>query len=198
MSEQDAALWDKSAATFDRAADHGLVNPDVRSAWLALLRRNLPSMPSRVADIGCGTGSLSILAADLGHRVDGVDFSEQMLVMARAKAVGRIGVTFTHGDAASPSLAERAYDAVISRHVLWALPDPAAALGAWSGLLRSGGRLVLVEGQWSTGSGLASTEIVGLLNDLGCTALVTPLDDPRYWGGPIDDERYLVTAVANH
>ena len=109
--------------------------------------------------------------------------------MARAKAVGFRGVTFTHGDAASPRLAGRTYDAVISRYVLW-------ALAAWSGLLRSGGRLVLVEGRWSTGSGLASTEIVRLLTDLGCTPLVTPLDDPRYWGGLIDDERYVVTAKA--
>lgn len=198
VSEQDAVVWDESAATFDQAADHGLADPEVRLAWLELLRRTLPSTPSRVADLGCGTGSLSILAAELGHRVDGVDFSEQMLVRARAKAVGLTGVTFTHGNAASPMLAERAYDAVLSRHVLWALPDPAAALAAWSGLLRSGGRLVLVEGRWSTGSGLASTEIVGLLNDLGCTSLVTPLDDPRYWAGPIDDERYLVTTEASH
>lgn len=198
MSEQDAFVWDQAAALFDQAADHGLADPDVRSTWSALLRRTLPSTPSRVADLGCGTGSLSILAADLGHQVDGLDFSTQMLAIARAKAAGRTGVSFIHGDAAHPRLGKRAYDAVISRHVLWALPDPAAALAAWSRLLRLGGRLIMVEGRWSTGSGLASTQIVRLLGDLGYTPLVTPLDDPRYWGGPIDDERYLITAEANH
>ena len=194
MSEQSAAVWNSAAATFDHAADHGLTDPLVRTAWSELLRRTLPPAPARVADLGCGTGSIAILAAELGHRVDGIDFSEQMLLMARAKSVGLPGVTFTQGDAAHPSLAERTYDAVISRHVLWALPDPAGALRAWDRLLRAGGRLVVVEGRWSTGGGLASSRIAELLDDLGYAPAIEQLDDQRYWGGPIDDERYVVTA----
>ncbi|WP_368406419.1 methyltransferase domain-containing protein, partial [Streptomyces sp. CC77] len=36
---------------------------------------------------------------------------------------------------------------VVVRHLVWALPDPVAALRTWVRLLRPGGRLVLVEGR---------------------------------------------------
>lgn len=181
--------------TFDRAADHGLRDPDVRAVWAGLLNRLLPSPPSRVADLGCGTGSLAILAADLGHVVDGIDFSEGMLEIARAKIVGRAGITVSLGDAAQPGLAERSYDAVMCRHVLWALPDPGSAASMWSRLLRPAGRLVLIEGRWSTGGGLAQQEVVSLLTAQGFETTVEQLDDPRYWGSPIADERYAVVAL---
>lgn len=194
MGDTSAVVWDEAAATFDLAADHGLTDPGVREVWTALMERALPPAPSRVADLGCGTGSMAILAAELGHRVDGVDYSEQMLVRARAKSVP--GVEFSLGDAGHPRLAAGTYDAVFCRHVLWALPDPAAALTRWAALLRPHGRLVLVEGRWSTGGGLESAQIVALLGDLGYATKVVPLDDQRYWGRPIQDERYLIMAEA--
>ena len=196
MSEQSAIVWDEAAATFDQAADHGLTDPHVRTAWSELLRSTLPPAPARVADLGCGTGSIAILASELGHWVDGIDFSEEMLLAARRKSVGLRDVTFSHGDAACPNLVEGTYDAVVCRHVLWALPDPAAALARWDRLLRPGGRLILIEGRWSTGSGLGSSQTAQLLRDLGCAPTIIPLNDPQYWGGPIDDERYLATAEA--
>lgn len=122
-------MWDEAASRFDESADYGLRDLDVRSAWAALLMRVLPA-PSRLADLGCGTGSLAVLASELGHDVDGVDFSEQMLAIARSKAKRRAGIRFSAGDAAAPPLTEGAFDAVLCRHVLWALPDPEAALHA--------------------------------------------------------------------
>lgn len=172
---------DEAASTFDEPADHGLHDPDVRSAWATLLARILLPTPSRLADLGCGTGSLAILAAELGHAVDGIDYSEQMLTLARAKARGHDGLALVEGDAADPLLAERAYDAVMCRHVLWALPDPATALHAWSRLLRPGGRLVLIEGRWSTGAGLSSRETAALLGQQGMPHTIQALTDRRYW-----------------
>lgn len=194
MSEQKASTWDGAASTFDQAADHGLRDPDVRSAWAALLTRMLPAPPSRLADLGCGTGSLAVLASELGHEVDGIDFSEQMLAVARAKAKGRTGIRFFAGDAAAPPLAEGAFDAVLCRHVLWALPDPEAALKRWFRLLRPEGRLVLIEGRWSTGAGLTSQQTVALLRRQGFASTVEPLTEARYWGAVIDDDRYVVLA----
>jgi ubiquinone/menaquinone biosynthesis C-methylase UbiE len=158
------------------------------------LTRVLPTPPSRLADLGCGTGSLAILASELGHTVDGVDFSDQMLAIARSKANGRAGVRFFAGDAAAPPLTEGAFDAVLCRHVLWALPDPEAALHTWARLLRPGGRMVLIEGSWSTGAGLPSQQIVALLCQQGFAPTVDPLSSPQYWGAPITDDRYVVTA----
>lgn len=195
MSEQSAATWDRAAATFDLTADHGLQSPGVRSAWTNLLVRSLPEPRSRIADLGCGTGSLALLAADLGHEVDGIDFSEQMLAVARAKADGRAGVTFSQGDAANPPLQDHHYDVVLCRHLLWALTDPAAAVSTWTTLLRPGGRLVLIEGKWSTGAGLTSAETAALLGKLGHVPAIEHLTDPSYWGGRISDNRYVAIAI---
>ncbi|MCD6641181.1 MAG: class I SAM-dependent methyltransferase, partial [Nocardioides sp.] len=60
-SADDIALWDAEAPDFDEPADHGLRDPDVRRAWRDLLLGVLPAALGRVADLGCGTGTLSVL-----------------------------------------------------------------------------------------------------------------------------------------
>jgi SAM-dependent methyltransferase len=186
----DIARWDAEAMTFDEPADHGLRDPAVRAAWRELLLGLLPPAPARVVDLGCGTGTLSLLLSEEGYDVTGVDFSPEMIARARRKARD---VAFVEADASAPPLAPASYDVVLSRHVLWAMPDPAAALARWEDLLRDGGRLVLVEGSWSTGVGLTGAETVALVAGLGRSAALSPLADPAYWGREIGDERYVVT-----
>jgi hypothetical protein len=74
------------------------------------------------------------------------------------------------------------------------LPDPTAALERWIGLLRRGGRLVLVEGRWSTGAGLTADECASVVGNVRKEVSVTRLDDAALWGHPIDDERYLLVS----
>ncbi|MCC8247604.1 methyltransferase domain-containing protein [Saccharothrix luteola] len=182
-----ARFWDAQAATFDEDADHGLRDPAVRRAWADVLLPRLPPAPASVVDLGCGTGSLAALLAEAGHHVAGLDLSERMLAPARAKAPG---IDFRQGDAAHPPYPPGSFDVVLARHVLWALPDPAAALDRWRALLKPNGRLILVEGRWSTGAGLTAAECVALLGE----GDVHPLTDPTLWGREITDERYLVVA----
>ncbi|GJF22955.1 SAM-dependent methyltransferase [Streptomyces sp. HO565] len=189
--------WDSRAATFDEESDHGLRDPGVRRAWAARLRSWLPGRPGDVLDLGCGTGSLSLLAAEQGHRVTGVDLSPAMVELARAKLAGRDAV-FLVGDAGAPPVGERRFDAVLVRHVLWTLPDPGRVLAHWRGLLRPGGRLVLIEGVWGsvTPVGIPAGRLTGLLAPLGGQARVERLsDDPSLWGKEVDDERYAVVAL---
>jgi SAM-dependent methyltransferase len=188
--------WDAEAAGFDDEPDHGLRDPVVRDAWAGRLEGWLPPRPSDVLDLGCGTGSLSLLAAERGHRVTGVDLSPAMVTLARAKLAGRPAV-FLVGDAVAPPVGEERFDAVLVRHVLWTLPDPARVLRRWCGLLRPGGRLVLVEGVWGTASpvGIPARRLTTLLAPLAAEVHVERLsDDPRLWGGEVDDERYAVVA----
>ena len=188
----DIGTWDREAETFDEAADHGLAEPDCRDAWRSLLLEHLPPGPARVADLGCGTGTLSLLLAGEGYAVDAVDFSPEMVRRARDKA-GHVA-TFIEGDAAEPPLVAAAYDVVLCRHVLWALPSPATALERWIDLLAPGGRLLLVEGNWSTGAGLSAEQTVALVRGTGRDAELRRLPEPVYWGRAIDDDRYLVTS----
>ncbi|MFG3267504.1 class I SAM-dependent methyltransferase [Streptomyces bobili] len=189
--------WDAEAAAFDEEPDHGLRDPDVRAAWADRLRDWLADRPGDLLDLGCGTGSLSLLAAERGHRVTGVDLSPAMIEQARTKLAGRDAV-FLVGDAAAPPVGEERFDTVLVRHVLWTLPDPGRALRLWRDLLRPGGRLVLVEGVWGTVSpvGIPADRLTALLAPLaGHTRVERLSDDSRLWGRAVEDERYAVVAT---
>lgn len=186
-------LWDGEAEAFDEEPDHGLADPRTRAAWRGLLLDVLPAAPARIADLGCGTGTLTRLLSDEGFAVDGLDFSSAMIQRARAKVPE---ARFVIGNAADPGLEPAAYDVVLSRHVLWAMPDPEAAIARWVGLLAPDGRLVLVEGHWATGAGLTTAECERIVRTAREDVEVRPLPDPVLWGKPISDERYLLVGRA--
>lgn len=192
--EVDAAeFWDQEAARFDEEPDHGLRDEAVRRAWSELLLPLMPPAPASVIDLGCGTGSLSVLLAAHGYDVQALDISPQMIAIARSKAAAAgVDVQFVQGDASDPPYAPGSCDVILGRHVLWALPDPDAAIARWTALLRPAGRLVLVEGRWSTGAGLKAGEARGLVLTHRADAEVRPLRNPALWGRAIDDERYLL------
>ena len=195
MTESVRRFWDEQAATFDDEPDHGLRDPAVRQAWAGLLLPLLPA-PRHVTDLGCGTGTLAVLLAQAGHDVRGVDLSDAMVAAARDKAAAA-GVTaeFRQGDAAEPPYADGSTDVVLARHVLWAMPDPSAALRRWTRLLRPGGMLILVEGRWHTGAGIGAGECALLVREHRAEAVVRLLPEPVYWGKEIDDERYLLVSA---
>jgi SAM-dependent methyltransferase len=140
------AYWDADAATYDDSADHGPGSPAQRAAWNAALHRLLPGQRCRVLDVGAGTGFLSLAAARLGHRVTALDLSGGMLERLRASA-DRDGLEIEVIQAGAEEPPPGPFDAVVERHLLWTLPDPAAALTAWRAVAPEG-RLVLFEGLW--------------------------------------------------
>ncbi|MEV6983551.1 class I SAM-dependent methyltransferase [Sphaerisporangium sp. NPDC051017] len=202
--------WDAAAAAFDEEPDHGLRAERTRAAWDRRLRAWAPPAPADVLDVGCGTGSLSVLLAAARHRVTGVDLAPRMIEHARAKlAVAGLSGRFLVGDAADPPTGGERFDLLLCRHVVWTLPDPQAALRAWVARLRPAGRLVLVEGRWGeagrpyvsgAGSlrwsgGVGADELAFAVGPLVAGLRVEPLgDDADLWGGPVDDERYALIA----
>lgn len=143
------AFWDEDARVYDASRSHAISDPLEAAAWRAALRRALPEPGAVVLDAGAGTGSLSLLAAELGYRVTALDVSPGMLGRAEEKAATRgLEIRFVVGSAMEPPPGP--FDAVIERHLLWTMPEPVAALRAWRGVAAPGGRLVLFEGVWGS------------------------------------------------
>lgn len=140
--------WDADADTYDVAPGHSLSDPVEAAAWRAALLSLLPPAPARVLDVGAGTGSMSLLAAEMGHVVTSLDLSKAMLERAERKASERgLVIDFVVGPAEEPPLGS--FDVVMARHLLWTLPAPAEALTAWRRAVREDGHLVLFEGSWA-------------------------------------------------
>jgi 2-polyprenyl-3-methyl-5-hydroxy-6-metoxy-1,4-benzoquinol methylase len=115
--------WDADAGVYDGSAGHAMPDPIEAATWRRVLERTLPAPPAPVLDVGTGTGSLALLAADLGYAVTGVDLSEGMLARAREKAaLAEVSLDLVHGRAEDPPAGP--FDAVVERHVLWTIPDP--------------------------------------------------------------------------
>jgi ubiquinone/menaquinone biosynthesis C-methylase UbiE len=149
VKQQVAAHWDRRAAGFDEGFGHSIRTPAERAAWDRILDRVLPGRVLDALDAGCGTGFLSFELAARGHRVTGVDFAPAMLAEARRKAAALgIAVRFEEADAEHLPFPRGSFDLAISRHVLWTLPHPEAAIDEWIRVLRPGGRLVVVDGQF--------------------------------------------------
>lgn len=188
--------WDSAAATFDNEPDHGLRDPAVRRAWRDLLLPWLPPAPAPLLDIGCGTGSLTLLLAQLGYQMTGIDFAPAMVAQAQAKAqAAGHAIPFYVMDAAQPHLPAQHFALILCRHLLWALPEPDLVLQRWTELLLPGGRLLLIEGYWHTGGGLHAEAVVATLPSAIVNVVVQPLSaQSELWGSAVTDERYLVAA----
>lgn len=106
--------------------------------WQAFVDR-IPA-GATVLDAGCGPGVLSILLAEKGCIVTGVDISEPNIVEARSYATKK-GVddrtTFLTGDAENLPFPDRSFDYVVSSHVLEHVPDFTKAASELSRIART-------------------------------------------------------------
>jgi len=148
VKQNVAAHWGRRAAHFDADFGHSIRTPEERAAWDRVFALTLVGREGlRALDVGCGTGFLSLELAARGHRVTGIDFAPEMLALAQEKA-GAAGaaIQFEEADAENLPFVPASFDLVITRHVLWTLPHPEAAIGEWIRVLRPGGRLAVIDG----------------------------------------------------
>jgi ubiquinone/menaquinone biosynthesis C-methylase UbiE len=141
--------WNDRAKTYDSDGISEIQSEKQREAWWSLLQKWIGEDQLTALDLGCGTGVISLLLAELGHDVLGIDLSSEMLDRARKKArSANLSIEFSTGDAEELLLLEDTYDLVTARWLIWTLPDPEKAIEEWKRVTRPGGRILLIEGHW--------------------------------------------------
>lgn len=114
-----------------------------RASLIGLL--GLMDEMSVVGDLGCGTGHLTSLLSPFVRNVIGVDASQAMLEVARSQTSHLANVELKSGELEALPLAAASLDAAILALVLHNVADPAVALREAGRVLRSGGRLLVLD-----------------------------------------------------
>ncbi|HEX2080310.1 MAG TPA: methyltransferase domain-containing protein [Longimicrobium sp.] len=138
------AEYDRAAADYDRRWAR------YNRASLALLRPWIEGQDlGRVVDVACGTGNLLPLLAGAAGRMEScaaADFSAEMLRAARGKARGvELRAGFVAADALALPFRAASFETAVSASTLHYWKDPDAGLREIRRVLRTDGRLLLLD-----------------------------------------------------
>jgi ubiquinone/menaquinone biosynthesis C-methylase UbiE len=125
---------------------HGAVNaydvftPDTNERLIDIFIK-LSELPvgARVVDLGCGSGTFTNLLQRRGYRCSGVDLSQKLIAIARAKFSD---IEFLEGDIENLPFADASFDGVLFSGVLHHFPDLSRCAAEVFRILRPGGRFV--------------------------------------------------------
>ena len=145
MSERDPvqvqAMFDRIARRYDLV--NTLLSLGTDGGWRRRAAKAAQVGPGTVAlDVACGSGRLSAALARRGARVVGLDFSREMLLIARRE---QPEVLLMRGDALHLPFPDGTFDAVTIAFGLRNLADPVGGLQEMRRVLRPGGRGVVLE-----------------------------------------------------
>jgi SAM-dependent methyltransferase len=108
------------------------------------LRLAAPPPGARVVDVACGPGTLAVLAAQAGHRVDALDFSPRMLELLGERArVAGVTIAAQVGDGQALPYADGTFAAGFSLLGLIFFPDRAKGFAELARVLAPGARAVV-------------------------------------------------------
>jgi 2-polyprenyl-6-hydroxyphenyl methylase/3-demethylubiquinone-9 3-methyltransferase len=152
QSKTTSPAWDHGshAEFFDYYANESL-SPRAAERFRAIRDAILRVDPSKdgrqpcdVADIGCGAGTQSMLWAELGHRVHGVDVNEPLLDLARERATNAgYKIKFLLGSAVSLPLPDNSMDVCMAVELLEHVAGWQSCVKEFIRVLRPGGVLFM-------------------------------------------------------
>ncbi|TQD26333.1 class I SAM-dependent methyltransferase [Methanolobus vulcani] len=155
--------WDYRSETYNTSfADQSEEERRLLTNMLSTAMDNRTDL--KVLDVGTGPGVLALIAAELDNNVTAVDLSEKMIEKARENALMRsLDIEFMQGDAEKLELPDAHFDVVMNKYLLWTLPEPTKALTEWKRVLKDGGTIIAIDGDWHN-EGLISRTIKCISN----------------------------------
>jgi demethylmenaquinone methyltransferase / 2-methoxy-6-polyprenyl-1,4-benzoquinol methylase len=133
-------MFDRIAPVYD--AMNRIMTAGLDQRWRRLTVAAVVHPDDRVLDACCGTGDLAIAAERAGGRVTGLDFSERMLERARRKSSA---IDWVEGDLLQLPFEDASFDAATVGFGVRNVADLQRALGELRRVLRTGGRVAILE-----------------------------------------------------
>lgn len=133
--------FSKDAADYDQSKRYD----SLRETYPAIVAEAVSSPFGAILDIGCGTGALlqMIQVKKKDARLFGVDLSEKMVQVAKAKLGGKADLRVS--DSEKLPFPNGAFDLVMCTYSFHHYPNPGAVLSEVRRVLAPGGRLILVD-----------------------------------------------------
>ena len=119
--EQLSASFTPIAHQYDRSRN--MPTSVLNRAIRRLLDQGALQPNSRIVDLGCGTGQLTLPFADQGFHMTGVDVSDAMVDIGRTKVSPMQDVTFSVGNAQSLEFEDGAFDHAIASKLFQHVAD---------------------------------------------------------------------------
>src|SRR6267378_4934626 len=136
--------------SYDAVVTHFPPYESMLEEIVALVARSVPDTTepraTRVLDVACGIGNVSLRLAREGYSVVGIDGVRHLVEIAREKDKPRsASLSFQHFDIAHASLpGAGSFDVLVSMHTLYWHPDPDALLQGCRRALKPGGHAIFL------------------------------------------------------
>lgn len=153
IQERVENYWTKRSSTFLEQRIREFHSP-LKDRWITEFKKYLPKKRAlRILDIGCGTGFFTGIFSQSGHEVIGIDLTKEMIHLATVFAEQeKFDAEFLVMDAQNLLFDDESFDIVIARNVTWTLPDVPKAYREWLRVLKKGGLLINIDGNYGASS----------------------------------------------
>lgn len=143
--KQEKGTVEENMKTYWQGRAHSFGFSKEKGGWKQygeMIKNYVPEGRLKVLDVGTGTGVIAASMAALDYDVTAVDLCTNMIEKARQnlKTLG-LSADFVCTPAGELPFDDDTFDIVVSRNVLWALPEPEKTLLQWQRVLKPGGVL---------------------------------------------------------